>query len=432
MKNLGALFVTLAALGFLWAGQSLAGEMTAGVVTSLSGERLSILSGEKAIVSVGEREGIIKGDIGFFTADKQAASRDVFDGECAIIKNGRTSSVCEAIKVKREVETESAIVFPKVRYTDPNYFPIIISILSKIVDPFEPHERVRTCMYGVFDGQNAVTGLSRDFEKEFREIASQKPRLQIVDTEEIKNIVVYPKFSRQSLDLLKSHVKKAKIDALILGDYAISGQQVKLRIMKIGQNDNDRSYEFSFPLADKYNQLAAKVVVPAQEITKVEQIPLSISALLTMHEPQREEKFRLIKEESAGNPFIEMNMKRLDFNILSPVDVVVKVDEETVLQEDRKERELMLPKGLHRISASFRRGYFSNESLIYTSENKVAKEVFLDARNRNKLIVEVLLDPLAIKEAVSVKVYEQVEKQRHVLKPIQVKRTETTIETYKD
>ena len=71
-------------------------------------------------------------------------------------------------------------------------------------------------------------------------------------------------------------------------------------------------------------------------------------------------------------------MRQTAFNFLGPVEIKVKVDDEAMAVSDKEEQRLTLPNGVHRVLVSFRRGYFFNESLLYTSQQEVTREALLD------------------------------------------------------
>jgi hypothetical protein len=411
-----------------------AGDMVSGVVEPFSNERINILTGDKATVSLGEKDGLITGDIGLFGADSNALATDSFLGECAITKTGYTSSICEAVKVNREVEGGHSIFFSHVTFSDPNLYTVAIASLSNIVGPFKPYEKVRVCLYGFFDSSNAVTGLSEDIEKEFKAIFSQKKRIEMVGKDALKNLIFYPKFDKESFMLVKGLMKKAAIDAVVIGEYKESGQDIELTITKLVLTGTDIALTFHLPLTDKYKQAASKVLLTRQDPTRADIFSLNVLMNPAIVQLQREERMGLIKRESGDNPLTEMTLKRLDFNILAPVDTNVRVDDEAVVVNNKQIKDVvLLGKGRrHAVSVSFRRGYFANEALLYASEQLTTKDLFIDVTKRSNLVMEVVINPLIYADPITVKIYDRVERQRQVIQPIYRMETEKSIETFRD
>ena len=172
---------------------------------------------------------------------------------------------------------------------------------------------------------------------------------------------------------------------------------------------------FSTPVQEIYGQLASEVRVPYQEIEKKVQIFCYFVLKPFSYVPAKDEKAALIKFEADGNPFTEFSMKRDDFNIISPVDVVVKVDDEVfTLSSGKPQQVVTLTKGTHRVSMSFRRGYYFNENLLYRSKNLVTKEALLDVSKSTNILVDLSVNPLPDKQPIDIQVFDRVGKERQL------------------
>ncbi len=179
--------------------------------------------------------------------------------------------------------------------------------------------------------------------------------------------------------------------------------------------------------------MAAEVRVPYQEIARKEQVFCYFVLKPFSYAPAKDEKAALVKFEADGNPFIEYSMKRDDFNILSPVDIVVKVDGETFRLSSEKPQQLVtLTKGTHRVSTSFRRGYYFNENLLYKSKNLLTKEALLDVSKSTSILVDLSVSPVPDKQPVTIQVFDRVGKERQLIRPIRRLQDDTTVETFKD
>jgi hypothetical protein len=147
----------------------------------------------------------------------------------------------------------------------------------------------------------------------------------------------------------------------------------------------------------------------------------------------KDEKLALIRFEADGNPFTEYSMRRDDFNIIAPVDVTVKANNETYALSTNKPQQLVtLTKGTHRVIVSFRRGYYFNENLLYKSKTVVTKEALVDVQKSNSILVDLSVNPLPEKEPITIQVFDRVGKERQVLRPIRRLEADSIVETFKD
>ena len=405
------------------------------VLAPLSNERIAILLGEKAMTLLGLKDGIIKGDVGLVAADQNNAATGTFLGRCAVVKSSPGSSLCEVITQKMEVEGGDLILFDRVRYRDPNAYPAAIAMLSDIVEPYEPYKPLKIMVYGVFDEKNAVTGFSDALKREIASIFSQKKRIQVVDGgSEFKDFVFYPGVGPDVIRSVKAKMKKAEIDVLLIGGYASDGQAINSSFTALSAEGADKSWKFSFP-GNGYADSLAKVVVPPREPSQVETYPCYVYVKTgTVKVAKANEKAEMIRSEAEGNAFAELSLKRSDFNIMSPVDIKVKLDNALVVDGQGPIAPVTVPvlAGTHRVVISFHRGYFFDESLVYTSLREVRKEINLDLHSVKNLSLDVQLSPLFSQDTIAVKVSERIGKQQQVLRPIRRVEWDNAIETFKD
>ena len=404
------------------------------ILAPLSGERIAIVTGEKAFTALGLKNGIIKGDVGLVAPDQEQATQGAYIGQCAVVKAGAGSSVCEVITLKKEITGGDLIFFNRVTYSDPNVYPVAIVMLSDIVEPYEPYKPLKIMVYGIFDEQHAITGLSEALKGEISHIFSQKKRIQLVDGAEFKDFVFYPGASADVLRSVRAKMQKSDIDVLLLGKYSSDGQTITLNMTELSAKGAGKSWKFSLPGAG-YTDSLAKVVLPPQEETQVETYPCYIFVRGdTAKVLKANEKTEVIRHEAEGNAFTELSLKRSDFNIMSPVDVKVKIDNAVILDGQVPAAPLSLPlsAGTHKVVVSFHRGYFFDESLVHTSQKEVRKEINLDLHTVKNLSLDVQLSPLFGPDTIAVKAFERIGKQQQVLKPIRRVEWDTTIETFKD
>jgi hypothetical protein len=404
-------------------------ESVGGVIIPLS-EKLGIVPGDRAMVTVGEKDGIVKGDVGSILLKE--AGVDVAIGECAIARRGYQSSVCELTKGRREVERGNTISFPAVQSVDSALFPFVITTLSNILEPYQPYKRLKVSIYGVFDSNNAITALSDSIARELQFVFSQKKRLQMVDRTEMRGVVFYPDSERELIGLAKNQMKKADIDVVIAARYALVDGKIEMTVNKLDRNGYDAVFRFVFPGEAKHAELASRVLLTAQPVSQSDTFPCTVLLKAVPYYPRKDEKSFLVKRESAGSPFVEQGMWRTDFNLIYPVDVKIKVDDEPLEMQGKQQQSVSMTRGLHRIVVSFKRGYFFNESLVFTSEQEVKKEAFLDLSKKHNLMCEVQLTPITEKETITFNLYEVADRERQVIKPIYRAETQKTIERFKD
>jgi hypothetical protein len=430
MKNIPMLLLTLLALP-AFSCPCAALDPVVGVIAPLNNERVTITQGDKAVVNVGERDGIVKGDVGSVGTDKGGAPSTLI-ARCAVTAGNYRSSVCEVINDKKEIDPGSFIFFDPVAFTDATLYPVTIAVLSHVVDPYEPYKRLRVCLYGIFNDGNAQTGLSELIMGEFARVFAQKKRIDLVDKSALKELIFYPDADEKLIEFVQKKMKSADMDALLTGTYRVSGKRINLTVLAINKQGSSKTGFFSFPLEEKYTSPLSTVAAGPVEPTRIE-VSTCLLRLKTMpFEPARHELGLLIGREAAGNPLVERVLKQTVFNLLGPVEITVKVDDEVMALSDKKEQRLALPKGVHRVMISFKRGYFFNESLLYTSQQEVTREALLDLTRPDDLLIDIRINPLFQPDAISLDVGERVDSRREIIKPICKVQSERTIDVFRN
>ncbi len=427
----------LIACGFLlFQGLALAageGEYLQGEVVASFADRLDLSLGDKVILSLGRSVGVAKGDIA------KIARRDADDplsntsGQCAVIETDETSAVCEIIRSRMEMHTGDVAFLKSVKaYADAAFYQLALRTLQSVVNPYAPSRKLSVYVYGIFNENNEVTGLSERIRREIVEVFRQKSRIKLAESSATME-AFYPTDDVHWVSDVRQFMKKANIDVLVTGSYRIQGDKVMISIYKIDLSRDDRKIDYPVAVQDSYAQLASEVRVPYQKINKKEQVFCTFALKPMAYAPMKDEKLPLIKFEADGNPFTEYGMKRDDFNIISPIDVVVKVDNETfTLTSDKPQQLITLTKGTHRVSMSFRRGYYFNENLLYRSKALITKDALLDVTKSTNILVDVAANPLPDKQPITIQVFDMVGKERPFLRPIRRLEADTIVETFKD
>jgi hypothetical protein len=402
-----------------------------GNIQPASGERISVLVGDKAKITLGTREGLIKGDVGQVSPDRDLTSEKTI-GQCAVTATGFDTSVCEIIKGKREIEKGDLIGFQSVTFTDPNFYSLVMNTLADIVDPYEPYRDINVCVYGIFDKSNSLTALSKELKTEFERIIAQKRRLHLVPSDSFHDLILYPSAPAELLAYVKTQMKRLNVDALILGSYTMNEGKVRATIQKIDLAGSDNTITYALPVQSRYTDLSSKILLTPGQLTRARNINCSLSLKSLPRVLSREERLSLIKSESAGNALTEQALRTIDFNVVNPIEIRATVDGETIDLSDKKTHSLLLSTGNHSVSIALKRGYFYNDTLLYTSESVVRKEATLDLNTGDDLNIEVSFNTLQLKDPISLLVFHSVQRQHQVLTPIRRIESERMVEVFKD
>ena len=405
-----------------------------GEIVSSFSERIGLSLGDKVIISLGGNQGVAKGDIAKIAKPHAEDPLTNYAGQCAVVETSEVSAVCEIIRSRIEMHRGDLVFLKQVVPSgDRAFFPLALKTLYSVVNPYHASKDLSVCVYGIFDEKNQVTALSDKIRQEIVGVMRQKSRIKLVDGAASMIEAFYPTEDMRWAGELKQFMKRARIDTLITGMYRISGDQLSILVYKIDASGDDRKIDFPIVNQELYSQLASQVLVPYQPLAKREQVFCYFVLKPSYYTPLKDEKAAIIRFEAGGNPFTEFSMKRDDFNIISPVDIVVNVDGETFNLSPRKPQQLVtLTKGSHRITASFRRGYYFNENLLYTSKTLITREAILDISKSTSILVDLSLNPLPDKQPITVQVFDRVGKERQLLRPIQRLADDTLVETFKD
>ncbi|HEX2966391.1 MAG TPA: hypothetical protein VHO84_11420 [Syntrophorhabdaceae bacterium] len=403
-------------------------DMIRGEITDAIRERVALSTGDNVTISLGKNHGLIKGDIGNIIS---RADNKLTTGRCVVLEGRNASSTCQIIESFREIGRGDIVIFEQVDYRDRALFLPIIDVLDSAVKLYHPHEKVQILVHEVFDASNNVTKFSEKVRGELTYIASQKKRIGVSTSRQFPDFSYYPNEYGASSPQVKNFLKNNGFDLVITGTHVTNGNGVELSFQRIGQGDNDRV--IVFPVSTGLVSLGNpdKIVLPYVKREKRVDSACSLLYKPQQYVPLKEEKAGIIKEEAAANPFKELNLKRVEFNIISPVQFKVTIDGVALNIDENNIGQAILGNGSHRIHASFKRGYYSGESLLYTSIKEYSRDALLELNKGEELTVEVVADPMPDKtDALSFKVYRKAEREKHALRPIHRLESEKLIETY--
>jgi hypothetical protein len=402
--------------------------MIRGEITDAIRERVALSTGDNVTISLGKNHGLIKGEIGNIVSKTDSK---LTIGKCAVQESGGISSTCQIIESLREIGRGDIVVFEGIDYRDKALFLTMIDVLDSAVRAYPTHEKVKILFHEVFDAKNNITRLSEKVRSELIYIASQKKRIVAIDSRQIPDFSYYPDEYGTSSRQVKTFLKNNGFDLAITGTHIVSGNSVELSFQRITRGDNDRVIVFPVLTALVTDGGADKIVLPYVKKEKRVESVCSFSYKPRQYMPLKEERAGIVKEEAAANPFKALNLKRVEFNIISPVQFKVTVDGSALNIGENNVAKVNLGSGSHKVRASFRRGYYSGESLLYTSSNEYTHDVILDLSKGEEIVVEMVADPMPdTGDHLSFKVYRKVERERHALRPIHRLESEKLVETF--
>jgi hypothetical protein len=231
-------------------------------------------------------------------------------------------------------------------------------------------------------------------------------------------------------------MSRSGVDVFITGSYAINNGVVNLNLIKFDRNYGDETATFQIPLTSISEQeQALQIVLPYRPIQKREYVSAKLAIKPGQYLPQKDELSDIINYEGNGDVFTAGTLKRTGFNIISPINIAVKIDGEVI--NLRGKDEVIIPaleKGVHKITATFRRGYFANSrtNLLYSSPKDIEKEVMLSIAKDGDLFMEFRMNASFEKDPIDIKIYRQNEKRHVLLKPVHRTESGKSVDFFKD
>jgi hypothetical protein len=416
---------------YVHCAQSVTGDVTSAIILE---ERIHLSVGDKAVTNLGSKDGVIKGDILLITTPLDVMKEKPI-GQCAATSVDVKTSICEIIVSNIEISRGSKVSIPTMYYSLEKFYPAIYKILSKSVDPFLPYEKVKIAVYDIYDGQNNVTKFSEILKQEIKDVFSQKKRIKLVEPKTVKkDFFLYPEDIRNSYGFRAEVMETLAVDVFIVGSYTISNENVSFTFYKFDKYFNDEKITFQLPLNAVDVTSAQEIVRPYKPIAKKEYLPCTVALKESHYMPQKDEKRSIISHEAERDIYKALDLKKTNFNIISPVDFVFKMDGQSINFSGKTETPVLLTKGTHNLFASFKRGYFFNtkEPKLYVSEKQVHKEAILLVEKDSSIYIEVMINPSFEGENIEFKIYDVTEKKSQLLKTIIKTEAAKSIEFFKD
>jgi hypothetical protein len=417
--------------GLPTSGQLVSGDIISAIILQ---ERIHLAVGDKAITNLGAQDSVLKGDIYLITSRKDILKEKPI-GQCAVTSVEAKTSICEIITANMEIPRGSVVSLPAMHYSMDKFYPAAYRILSKSVDPFPPYEKIKISVYDVFDNNNNVTRLSERIKQEMKDVFVQKKRVNLVDPKTVKkDFFLYPDDIKNSYGLRTEVMETLGVDVFITGSYIINNDIATLTFYKFDKNFNDEKITFQLPLTSLELASSQEVTAPYKPLPRKEYVPCTVALRELQYVPQKEEKRDIIGHEAGADVFKAYELRRTNFNIISPVDLIFKVDEQIINFSGKTNAPVILTKGTHKLSASFKRGYFFNtrEPKLYVSEKTIEKEVILSIEKDVSLYIDVSLNPSFESDNIDFKIYDVSVKKTQLLKTIIKSEASKTIEYFKD
>jgi hypothetical protein len=345
------------------------------------------------------------------------------------------SSICEIITSNMEIARGSNVSIPVMYYSMEKFYPAIYKILSKSVDPFPPYEKVKISVYDIFDSQNNITKFSDRVKQEMKDVFAEKKRVKLVEPKTVKkDFFLYPEDIRNSYGLRTEVMETLGVDVFITGSYVLNNENASFTFYKFDKNFNDEKITFQLPLTSIEVASAQEITAPYKPIPKKEYIPCTVAVIENHYMPQKEEKRDIIGHEVGRNIYKAYDLRKTNFNIISPADFVFKMDDQPISFSGKTEAPILLTKGTHKFFASFKRGYFYNtrDPKLYVSDKPLEKEAILTVEKDASIYIEVVLNPSFEGENIDFKIYNVSEKKTQLLKTIIKSENTKAIELFKD
>jgi len=431
LKLLISFLIILSSPFYCSGAQFATGEIISAIILQ---ERIHLTVGDKAVTNLGSKHGVIKGDIFVVTTPKDVMKEKPI-GQCAVTSVDVNTSVCEIITANMEIPKGSNVSLPIVYYSMEKFYPAIYKLLSKSVEPFAPHEKLKIAIYDFFDNQNNVTRFSEGLKQEVKNIFSQKKRVTLTDPKTLnKDLLLYPEDIRNSYGLRAEVMEALAADVFITGSYAFDNDNVSFTFYKFDRYFNDEKISFQVPLSSIHGASTQEITRPYTPIPKKEYIPCTVAFKESHYMPQKDEKSSIINHEAGSDVYKAIDLKKTNFNIISPVDFVFKLDGQILNFSGKFEKPVLLTKGTHNLHAGFKRGYFFNsrEPKLYVSDKYLDKEAILSIEKDASIYIEVLLNPSFDGENIEYKIYDVTEKKSQLLKTIIKTEAAKSIEFFKD
>lgn len=436
MKTIRQTIIVLLIMVFLCLPSYIcAAEYAKGQIASaaLIDEKIYFTTGDKLYANLGMKDGVIKGDILNITTLKDVDFLNP-TGRCALIRVDSDLSVCRLIKAINEIERGNAVYIDKLFFQDERLSLPLYTLLYKTAEPYEPYKKINVYIGNIFDSKLNTTKYSTRLKKEIEKTYYQKKKFIVREDFPLKNFMLYPLNDKDSTTLIKNFMSQENIDVFITGVYTLENDTMNVTLYKYDKYYDLEMLPFLIKVSKGESGEANEIISTYKPVEKNEFIPCTISYKELTESLLNYSKADIVKYESGGDMFKENDFKAREFNIIAPSEVVVLVDNERVRFDEMNEFSTLLNKGPHKITASFKRGYYFNSrgALVYSSQKTIKKEMLLLVKKDGDLYVEITLSPSLYKESINFKTYKEMVNIRPQIKGVSSIKKGASIETFID
>ncbi len=295
--------VLILCLAICFSTNCLAKDMNRGQIVGNLDEKVKLMTGDKAIIDLGKNNGVIKGDIlNIYKPGDTKLYNPI--GKCSVVEPNDSTSICEIIKIYNNEIGKDVVISEKLSITDPNLFPAIFQLLTKVVEPYEPYEKITVYVHNIYDEQKNITSFSEKLQKEINKVFFQKKRIQSAGMNVSQSLFAYlPEEYAESNQVIKEYLKKDNIDVLIAGTYKIRGDKIELSLYKVDKEWEDIAVDAKLNAAS-YANVTSNVVTSYKPIRKEKNIVCDILYRPVHHKVSiRDERNSIIDVECSSQGF---------------------------------------------------------------------------------------------------------------------------------
>jgi hypothetical protein len=335
-----------------------------------------------------------------------------------------------------EVQRGNFASINKLKHVDERFYPLLYNMLARTADPYEPYKAINVYIHDIFNEGNNVTILSKRIKSGLEGIFAQKKRIRLKKDLDVKDFLFYPSSYRETSLALHQTMLRSGVDVFITGSYAVNDGTINITLYRFDRHFGEEALTFRTAITSLDDRReVSEIIKPFRPIVKREYVSAKVSLKVRQYVPGKDEMGDIIANEGDGDAFRINTLKRIGFNIIGPVSIVVKLDNEKLNFSGKDD--IILPaveKGIHKVTASFRRGYYANNrnSLLYSSTRDIEKEILVSIDKDGDVFMEIHLDPSLDKENIDFRIFRQTESKRLLLRAFQSVETGRPIMFFKD
>lgn len=420
-------------------------EILIGKVKSTQDSKLYVANGERIVVSLGRRDGILKGDV--LTLVKREGNFSRKAGSCLVTSTSDDESVCRIVRTDTEIGSMDEVEAKETIFLYPDLREPFLTFFSEILKKYDPDKCVSVFLAPIFDEKKNVTALSRRIAVELNNFLSSKRIFKIEREEDrlrrLRDLVGYPDeyfcserntFYIAEVERLKGTMRSFDLDVLVMGSYREDKSGIVVTLYSVDRSFGERKIEFTLPLEENL-PLAKVILEPYSAKTKKDVVQVRISLEKKHFYPTIGEQKRLAQNLAQRDPDFRYAIlqRKISFDRVSPEGIQVILDGRQIKLTEGEETPVEVEEGTHTLSVSFFQGIFFGPELVYALRQREMKETIIELKGKEKepIFVHIRVSCEPRSERISVDVYRKSDRRERVIKPIELKRVETKpVEVY--